>query len=444
MPLLVRQRTLIMGVLNATEDSFAGDGLAGDLEALVARGLRMALDGADILDVGAASTRPGHTEVPLEVERARASRAVAALAERVAIPLSVDTVRPEVAEACLVRGATIVNDVSGLVDERTGALAARFGATLVLAHSRRSERSRAERDAAPELVVAEVWRALADACTRAERLGCPRERIFVDPGLGFAKTTGESFALLRELRGLRDIAPILVGPSRKGHLGTVTGRTVEHRSFATAGAVAAAVLGGADAVRVHDVAEMVDVVRVADAIRRPATVMPPPRIAFIGLGANLGDRRVTLRRAVEGLAGIGEVLTVSQLWETAPQLVTDQPAFLNAVAAVRVAPGPAGVLVERLGELERRLGRTAGERYGPRVVDLDLLLFAGQSAIEIDGPVTVPHPRLAERRFGLAPLAELAPDERDPRTGLPVRSLLAAVGDQPAAVVEGGAWWRTS
>ena len=278
-----------MGVLNATEDSFAGDGLADDLEALVARGLRMALDGADVLDVGAASTRPGHAEVPLGLERARASRAVAALAERVAIALSVDTVRPEVAEACLVRGATVVNDVSGLADERLAVLAARFGATLVIAHGRRSERSRAERDAAPELVVAEVRNALAGACARAERLGCSRERLFVDPGLGFAKTTAESFALLRELHGLREIAPILVGPSRKGHLGTVTGRTVEHRSFATAGAVAAAVLAGADAVRVHDVAEMVDVIRVADAIRRPVAVHPPPRTAFVGLGANLGD-----------------------------------------------------------------------------------------------------------------------------------------------------------
>ena len=431
-----------MGVLNATEDSFAGDGLAGDLEALVARGLRMALDGADILDVGAASTRPGHTEVPLEVERARASRAVAALAERVAIPLSVDTVRPEVAEACLVRGATIVNDVSGLVDERTGALAARFGATLVLAHSRRSERSRAERDAAPELVVAEVWRALADACTRAERLGCPRERIFVDPGLGFAKTTGESFALLRELRGLRDIAPILVGPSRKGHLGTVTGRTVEHRSFATAGAVAAAVLGGADAVRVHDVAEMVDVVRVADAIRRPAAVMPPPRVAFIGLGANLGDRRETLRRAVGELSAVGDVCAVSGMWETAPQQVTDQPSFLNAVAAIRVAPMPAGALVHRLKELERRLGRTPGTRYGPRAIDLDLLLYAGQATLEVDGEVVVPHARLGERRFVLAPLAELGPDMRDPRSGEPVRALLAAVADQTASLADGGAWWR--
>jgi len=444
MPLLAGQRTLVMGVLNATEDSFTGDGLADDLEALVARGLRMTLDGADVLDVGAASTRPGHALVPLDVERTRASRAVAALAERVAITLSVDTVRPEVAEACLVRGATVVNDVSGLADERIGALAARFGATLVLVHGRPSERSRAARDAAPELVVADVRHALSSACARAERLGCARERVFVDPGLGFAKTTAESFALLRELGGLRDIAPILVGASRKGHLGTVTGRTVEHRSFATAGAVAAAILAGADAVRVHDVAEMVDVVRVADAVRRPAAVHPPPRVAFIGLGANLGDRETTLRRAILALAGLGEVLAVSRLWETAPQLVTDQPAFLNAVAAIRVAPGPVGVLVEQLGDLEHRLGRTVGERYGPRAIDLDLLLFAGQPAIEIDGPVTVPHPRLAERRFALAPLAELAPDERDPRTGQPVRSLVAAVGDQPATVVEGGAWWRTS
>ncbi|MHB8631792.1 MAG: 2-amino-4-hydroxy-6-hydroxymethyldihydropteridine diphosphokinase [Candidatus Limnocylindria bacterium] len=167
-------------------------------------------------------------------------------------------------------------------------------------------------------------------------------------------------------------------------------------------------------------------------------------LAYVALGANLGDRRATLRGAVSALGGLGRLCAVSRLWETGPMYVTDQPPFLNAVVAVDVADSGPAALVGELQRIERDLGRVAGRRFGPRAIDLDLLLIAGSKAVTRDGDVVVPHPRLVERRFALAPLADIAPGEIEPRTGRTIGALLAAVSEQPATVVEGTDWWKTA
>lgn len=436
----IGRRTLVMGALNATDDSFSGDGYGGDAGALARHGVEMAQDGADILDVGAASSRPGHADVPLARELARAVGAVRALRAAVEVPISIDSTRAEVVEACLDAGARIVNDVSCLADDRLARLAASRGAALVIVHTEPSARTRAERDADPRAAVPAVRAGLAAAIDRAAAAGLPRERVLVDPGLGFAKTPAESFALLRSLGELRSLAPVVAGSSRKGHLGAVTGRGVGERLFAGAAAVAAAVLAGADAVRVHDVAEMVDAVRAADAVRRGVT----RRTAYVGLGANVGNARATLRRAVAELSRLGRVVAVSGLWRTEPMYRTEQAPFLNAAVSLETSLSSPAVLVSELKRIERAQGRVARERYGPRELDLDLLLYAGSTAVERDGTARVPHERIAERRFVLDPLAELAPDEIDPRSGKTVRELLAGVMDQDAERVEGGTWWTTA
>ncbi len=435
MRLCIGERTLVVGVINATDDSFSGDGLGDDVSAIRELGQRMVAEGADVLDVGAASSRPGHAQVPLELELRRAAAAVEAVRE-LGVPVSIDSIRAEVVDACLRAGASMVNDVSGLADVRLAELAAASGAWTCLMHDVPSGRSRAERETAPEMVVDDVVRALGEARDRAVRAGVPGDRIIVDPGLGFHKTAAESFALIRHLSRLREIAPVLVGPSRKGHLGVATGRAVDDRVFASAAAVACAVMGGADLVRAHDVRATVDAVRVADAVRRGRI----RRLAYVGLGANLGPRRETLRRAVAALRRLGRVRVVSGLWETAPRERADQPPFLNAVVALELEPRRASAIVADLRRIEAELGRVAGERYGPRAIDLDLLLFAGADAVERDGDVVVPHERLAERRFVLAPLAELASDVRDPRSGRSVRELLPLVADQEATRTEGPEW----
>lgn len=251
MELTIGERTLIVGIVNATDDSFSGDGLGDDVAAIRRLGERMVEEGADVIEVGAASSRLGHAEVPLEQELRRATTAIGVLAD-LSVPLSVDSTRPEVVEACLAAGSLIVNDVSGLTDVRLAELAARHGAWLVVMHSEPSARPRDERDARPDAIVGDVAVSLRRARERAVRAGVAPERIVVDPGLGFHKLATESFALLRHLARFREIAPVMVGPSRKGHLGVATGRSIGERVFATAAAVACAVLGGADLIRVHD------------------------------------------------------------------------------------------------------------------------------------------------------------------------------------------------
>jgi len=437
---LPRERTLVMGILNATDDSFSGDGYADDIEALVRRGVEMEREGADILDVGAASSRPAHAEVPPEQEMRRAVMAVRRLRQAVNVPISIDSTRAAVADACLEAGAAIVNDVSGLADDRLATVAARSSGWLVIAHSRPSPRSATERDAEPDAVVGIVRDDLRLAIDRAQAAGLPRHRVIVDPGLGFAKTAAESFALLRRLGEIRVLGPVLAGSSRKGHLGAVTGRPVDQRLFAGASATAAAVLGGADIVRVHDVGAMVDVVRVADAVRRGVV----ERTAYIGLGANVGPARETLQRALQEMGRLGRVVGVSGLWRSEPIYVADQPPFLNAVVTLDTALASPGVLVRELKRVERDLGRVPRARYGPRELDLDLLLFAGATGVEHDGDITVPHERIGERRFVLGPLAELAPDMVEPRSGRTVREMLAAVGDQKVERIESERWWTTA
>jgi 2-amino-4-hydroxy-6-hydroxymethyldihydropteridine diphosphokinase len=166
-------------------------------------------------------------------------------------------------------------------------------------------------------------------------------------------------------------------------------------------------------------------------------------LAYVGLGTNVGDRRATLRRAVDALNRIGRVAAVSSLWDTAPMEITEQPRFLNAVVAVEPAARGAGRIVAGLKRIETEVGRDPGPRYGPRAIDLDLLMF-GDGHEEREGDVSVPHVRLTRRRFALEPLAELAPDLVEPRTGQTVRDLLARVADQDAVPVEGPEWWTGS
>ncbi len=272
-PLQLGARTLVMGVLNITPDSFADGGvLFNDVDRAVEAGVRMAAEGADIIDIGGESTRPGAQPLPAKEELRRVLPVVERLARQVRIPISIDTYKARVAREALARGAVIVNDVSGLqYDPALGELAAATGAALVLMHTR--GRSSGMYDLAVYQDAArEVTRELAEAVARAEQAGVSREAIVVDPGLGFAKRAEHSFEVLARLDVLASLdRPILSGPSRKSFLKAALGeRDPSMREWGSAAAVAASVLFGAHIVRVHGVREMVDVVRVADRIRDAA------------------------------------------------------------------------------------------------------------------------------------------------------------------------------
>jgi dihydropteroate synthase len=280
-PLNLGARTLVMGILNITPDSFADGGVHfDDVERAVEAGVRMAGDGADIIDVGGESTRPGAAPLPEKEELRRVLPVVERLAARIQIPISIDTYKARVAREAIGRGATMINDISGLLyDAKLGPVAAASGAALVLMHTR--GRSSGMYDLAVYQDAAQdVARELGEAIERAIRAGVSREAIIVDPGLGFAKRAEHSYEVLARLDTLTVLdRPILSGPSRKSFLKSALGeREPLAREWASAAAVTASVLFGAHIVRVHGVKEMADVVRVADRIRlaSQATSLPHP------------------------------------------------------------------------------------------------------------------------------------------------------------------------
>lgn len=258
-----------MGILNVTPDSFADGARPLDLDRSVEDGLTMARQGADLLDVGGESTRPGAVPLSADEERQRAVPVIRRLARRLDLPISVDTYKADVARAALAEGASIVNDVSALrYDPAIARVVATAGAGLVLMHSR-GRSHQMYREAAYADVAREVSDELQVSLTAALEAGVSRKSILIDPGLGFAKRAEHSFAALGALTALRTLGqPIVVGPSRKSFLTAAIGEVPPAaRVWGTAAAVAAAVMLGAHVVRVHDVEAMVDVVRVADRIR---------------------------------------------------------------------------------------------------------------------------------------------------------------------------------
>ena len=261
------RRTLIMGILNVTPDSFAGDGTAHDPARAIEVGRRLVADGADILDIGGESTRPGATPVTAEEEMRRVVPVIEGLMTEVMAPISIDTTKPEVARAALEAGAQIVNDVNGLqVHPQLAQLAAECRAPIVVMHTRGTPEimmSLAEYDD----VVAEVVRSLAKSVEIACSAGVLRDQVIVDPGIGFAKNVDHNLEIMRRLGEFKALGqPILVGTSRKSFIGHVLDLEVSDRLEGTAATVALSISQGADIVRVHDVKATARVARMTDAI----------------------------------------------------------------------------------------------------------------------------------------------------------------------------------
>jgi len=258
-------RTYVMGVLNVTPDSFAGDGLGLDPEAAVAQGRRFEEEGADILDVGGESTRPGFEPIPVEEELRRVVPVVRRLAAETALPVSIDTYKPEVAEAAIDAGAHLLNDVWGFRHEgdgeRLARLAAARGLPAVLMHNQRGHQFHD--------VVGDLLDGFRESLRIAREAGVAEEGLIVDPGFGFGWDERQNLEMLCRLAELRVLGrPVLIGTSRKSTIGKVLDLPVEDRLEGTAATVAIAIAHGADIVRVHDVKAMVRVARMTDAIVR--------------------------------------------------------------------------------------------------------------------------------------------------------------------------------
>ncbi len=256
-------RTYLMGIVNVTPDSFSGDGVL-DPALAAEQAARMVAQGADLIDVGAESTRPGHAPLSVDDEWARLEAPLRAIRAAVDAPITVDTSKAGVAERAFDAGVDALNDVRGLLgDADLAPLLARRGLPAVVMHNQRDRTFGGD-------VMGDVRAGLRESIEAAEQAGVDARRLILDPGFGFGWEPAQNLEMVRRLGELRDLGrPLLVGVSRKSTLGLVLDKPEPERVWGTAAAVALAVQAGADIVRVHDVAEMADVVRIADAISRP-------------------------------------------------------------------------------------------------------------------------------------------------------------------------------
>jgi dihydropteroate synthase len=260
---------LVMGVLNVTPDSFSDAGQYFDTNKAIEHGLKMAADGAAIIDVGAESTRPGSKPVSANEQIKRAIPVIEAIAGKSKVLISIDTYDYEVAKAALGAGAAIINDITALSDERMGTLSAEYGVPVVLMHIKGTPATM-QNEPKYDDVVGEVLTFLLDSAKKAEKSGIPKERIFIDPGIGFGKTIEHNLLLLKNIGRFVDSGyRVLVGTSRKAFIGRITGReNPAERVFGTAATVALCAAAGVSIVRVHDVAEMSDVVSMIEQIKK--------------------------------------------------------------------------------------------------------------------------------------------------------------------------------
>jgi len=270
--LALGKRTLVMGVLNVTPDSFSDGGNFFDTKRAVQQALAMQRDGANIIDIGAESTRPGSTGISAAEELRRLLPVLEALRGKLKVPISVDTQKAAVAEVALRAGTEMVNDISGLrSDPRLAEVAAGYGAPLILMHMRGTPRIMQKGPFARD-VVKDVVSGLRRSIAVARKNGVPKSQIVIDPGIGFGKRFSQNYKLLASLSDLARLGyPLMVGTSRKGFLGATLAKSgksapAEERMWGTAATVAASILNGAHIVRVHDVAEMAQVARVIDCI----------------------------------------------------------------------------------------------------------------------------------------------------------------------------------
>ncbi len=259
-------KTLIMGILNTTPDSFFNGGRFDSESAAVERSLCLAEQGSDIIDIGGESTRPGSAPVSVEEEISRTVPVIRRVVEKLRIPISIDTQKAAVARAALEAGASMINDVSALGDPDMAAAAVEYRVPVVLMHMQGTPQTMQER---PEYddVIDDIKSFLNERINYAVRKGIDEKSIIVDPGIGFGKTLGHNLEIFHRLDELLELGrPLLVGPSRKSFIGMITGAGVNDRLFGTAAAVVASILKGADIIRVHDVKEMSEAAAIADAI----------------------------------------------------------------------------------------------------------------------------------------------------------------------------------
>lgn len=400
------RRPVVMGILNVTPDSFSDGGTHNTPEAALAWARKLIDDGAQMIDVGGESTRPGSAEVTVEEETARVLPVVRALAEQ-GVCVSVDTRHAEVARACVDAGAAVINDVSGFRDPAMVQVAASSDCGVVVMHMQGEPGTMQENPQYAD-VVAEVRDYLREQAAMLEAAGVARERICIDPGPGFGKTAQQTLELVRNFHEFCRLGyPVMVAVSRKSYLGFAYGidDPVERDHVSATEALAACELG-ASVVRTHNVAETVKVL---------GDLHP---YVLLGLGcnvplvANSGEERegkiAMLNQAITELCSVpdSQIIDISSFFESEPAYYEDQDTFINAVVLMRTGIAPRELL-GYLHAIENSLGRVREIENGPRTCDIDILDY--QLYVTDNEVLTLPHPGILERDFVLKPLLELRP-----------------------------------
>lgn len=397
---------VIMGILNVTPDSFSDGGAHADFASAVEYARAMVDAGAQIIDVGGESTRPGAAEVSINEELSRVLDVVRQLSD-LGICVSIDTRHAQVARACVEAGASIINDVSGFRDPAMVDVAASCDAGLVIMHMK-GEPGTMQNDPQYDDVVIEVRDYLGAQAAKLQEAGVARERICVDPGPGFGKTTSQTMELMRNFHELNRLGyPTMCAVSRKSYIGAAYGiDNPADRDQASAQEALAACELGASVVRAHNV----------EATAAALKDLRP--YVLIGLGSNVAlvanpgeeteGKIANLQQAITGLCTIPDtqIIDISSYYESEPAYYEDQDTFVNAVVLARTGVPPKELL-QYLHAIENSLGRVREIENGPRTLDLDIIDY--QMYVVDAEELTLPHPRVCERDFVVKPLLELLP-----------------------------------
>lgn len=422
---LILCRPYIMGILNVTPDSFSDGGTHNGVNEAIAFAKEMLDAGADIIDVGGESTRPGAAAVGIDEELSRVLPVVESLASHGVI-VSIDTYHPEVAKRCIEAGASIINDISGFSNPEMVEVAASCNAGVISMHMAGTPKNM-QNDPRYENATFKIKNYLCGVGAMLESAGIARERICIDPGPGFGKNARHNLQLLE---GMSEFAscgyPLIAAFSRKSTLGKITCQTTASKRVESS--VASAVLaycGGARIFRVHDVAQTVEALKVASNTAyaaysqsdstQPASgfsTMLDGRRSLIALGANMGDPVESIIAATRALDNIQDtkVIASSSIYKTEPAYYTEQDQFANSVAWIQTTLSP-NVLLQKLFDIENEFGRVRTIENGPRTLDLDILDYEG--VVSSDPHLILPHPRILERDFTVTPIIELEEQMRN-------------------------------
>lgn len=397
---------ILMGILNVTPDSFSDGGKYADHDAAIAHALSMIEEGAQIIDVGGESTRPGSVAPSIAEELSRTVEIVRELAER-GVCVSIDTRHAEVAHACVEAGASIINDISGFSDPAMVKVATETDAGLVVMHMK-GEPETMQSDTEYRDVVAEVYEYLIEQAALLEAAGVDHQRICIDPGPGFGKSPSQTFELVRNMHEfVHGGYPVMAALSRKSYIGAAYHiDDPEQRDVASAAEALLAAELGASVIRTHNVA------CTAAGLKdlRPYVVL--------GLGCNvalvaepgeeLEGKKAQLNHAIGNLCTLpdSQVIDVSSFYESEPAYYEDQDTFVNCVVLMRTGLPPKELL-DYIHSIENSLGRTREIKNGPRTCDIDILDY--QQYLSDNEQLLLPHPRILERDFVVKPLIEIMP-----------------------------------